>query len=188
MVDDPNKLFQQVMDAARREGRAEGRVEGFAEGFAAAMRMVQEFSASAKAPGPGTSRGRSAQSSPSQERPIPKGRVRLSDVPYAPRIAGDKADQLVEDAYQFIAPKAAGPAEIQYIIKQRGADLPGTSVRRAIERLTNRGRLRQISARTWEYLSPNQASGGDGGERESGRRNVSPNSAKAANGTAPAHA
>jgi hypothetical protein len=183
MVDESAKLFQQVMDAARQEGRAEGRTEGFAEGFATAMRMVQEFSASAQAPGPGKSTRTASRPVPALERSIPKGRVRLSDVPYAPRIAGDKADQLVEDAYQFIAPKAAGPTEVQHIIKQRGTDLPGTSIRRAIDRLTAQGKLEKISERTWAYRSPEMPSGADrDGSRASG---ASTSRGTAGNGAAP---
>jgi hypothetical protein len=146
MADEAAKIFQEALDAARREGH----VEGYAEGFATAMRMVQEFSASATAPAPRegipeTSRTPTRQS-------LPKGRVRVSSVAYAPRIEGERANELVEHAYQFIAPRAAGPTEIQHVIKGRGADLPSTSVRRAIDRLEKQNKLSRASARTWAYL------------------------------------
>jgi hypothetical protein len=67
---------------------------------------------------------------------------------------GEKANELVEHAFQFIAPRAAGPTEIQHVIKERGADLPSTSVRRAIDRLVKQNKLSQVSARTWTYLKP----------------------------------
>jgi len=144
MADEAARIIQEAMDAARREG--------YAEGFAEAMRMVQEFSVSAVAP-----EARKAmpeiKRAPARQSP-PKGRVRLSDVTYAPRIMGDKANELVEDAYRAIAPRAAGPTEIQHVIMERGADLPSTSVRRAIDRLVMQGKLYQVSARSWVYRSP----------------------------------
>jgi hypothetical protein len=145
MADEAARIFQEAMEAARREGR----VEGYAEGFATAMRMVQEFSASATAPAPREAITETRRSPTGQTRP--KGRVRVSSVPYAPRITSEKANELVEDAYQFIAPRAAGPTEIQHVIKERGADLPSTSVRRAIDRLEKQNKLSQVSARTWIY-------------------------------------
>ena len=145
MADEAARIFQEAMDAARREGRA----EGYAEGFATAMRMVQEFSASAAAPEVGKTVPETKRSSARHS--VPKGRVRFSDVPYAPRITGEKANELVEDAYQFIVPRAAGPTEIQHVIKERGADLPSTSVRRAIGRLEKQNKLSQVSAWTWIY-------------------------------------
>jgi hypothetical protein len=145
MADEAARIFQEAMEAARRKGR----VEGYAEGFVTAMRMVQEFSASATARAPREAITETTRSPTGQTRP--KGRVRGSSVPYAPRITGEKANELVEDAYQFIAPRAAGPTEIQHVIKERGADLPSTSVRRAIGRLEKQNKLSQVSARTWIY-------------------------------------
>jgi hypothetical protein len=117
------------------------------------MRMVQEFSASAAAPELGKAVPETRRSPTRQS--IPKGRVRVSDVPYAPRIMGEKANELVEDAYRSIAPRPAGPTEIQHVIKGKGADLPSTSVRRAINRLMEQNKLSQISARTWAYRTSN---------------------------------
>jgi hypothetical protein len=179
MADEAARIFQQAMDTARREGRDEGRAEGYAEGFATAMRMVQEFSTSAAAPKAGKAMPETKRSPTGQS--LPKGRVRLSDVPYAPRIMGDKANELVEDAYQFIAPRAAGPTEIQHVIKERGADLPSTSVRRAIDRLVKQDKLYQVSARTWAYRSPKSKESSTSGK--SGAARV----AKTANGAAPSH-
>jgi hypothetical protein len=152
MPDEAARIFQEAIDAARREGRVEGYTEGYADGFATGMRMVQEFSASAAAPSPRkaiTETGR-----PPTRQSLPKGRVRVSSVPYTPRTTGEKANELVEHAFQFIAPRAAGPTEIQHVIKERGADLPSTSVRRAIDRLVKQNKLSQVSARTWTYLKP----------------------------------
>jgi hypothetical protein len=179
MADEAARIFQEAMDAARREGRA----EGYAEGYATAMRMVQEFSASAAAPEAGKAM-RETKRSPTRQS-LPKGRVRLSDVPYAPRIMGNKANELVEDAYQFIAPRAAGPTEIQHVIKERGADLPSTSVRRAIDRLVKQDKLYQVSARTWAYRSPKSANSDQKKESSTSGKSGAARVAKTANGAAP---
>jgi hypothetical protein len=152
MPDEAARILQEAIDAARREGRVEGYTEGYADGFATGMRMVQEYSASAAAPSPTKAITETGRSPTRQS--LPKGRVRVSSVPYTPRIMGEKANELVEHAFQFIAPRAAGPTEIQHVIKERGADLPSTSVRRAIDRLVKQNKLSQVSARTWTYLKP----------------------------------
>ena len=180
MADEAARIFQDAMDAARREGHA----EGYAEGFATAMRMVQEFSASA-APEAGKAMPETKRS-PSRQF-LPKGRVRLSDVPYVPRIMGNKANELVEDAYQFIAPRAARPTEIQHVIKERGADLPSTSVRRAIDRLVKQDKLYQVSARTWTYRSSKGANSDQEKESKTPGRSGAPRMAKTANGAGRLH-
>jgi hypothetical protein len=181
MADEAARIFQEAMDAARREGRA----EGYAEGFAIAMRMVQEFSASAAAPEVGKTVPETKRSSARHS--VPKGRVRFSDVPYAPRIMGNEANKLVEDAYQLIAPRAAGPTEIQHVIKERGADLPSTSVRRAIDRLVSQDKLYQVSARTWAYRALESPNSDQEKDSSTSRRRSAATGAKTANGAAPLH-
>jgi hypothetical protein len=187
MADEAIKVLQQAIDTARSEGHA----EGYAEGFTVAMRMVQEFSASASAPERSKSRSLKDRPRPVPQRSVPKGRVRLtSDAPpYAPRIAREVADAAIEEAYKAISPRAAGPAEIQYIVKQAGTDLPGTSVRRAIDRLTTQNKIRQIPAtKTWVYEAGGTAGSTEGSEPEVSRGDSAPGGAKGGNGAAPMHA
>jgi hypothetical protein len=186
MADDAIKVLQQAIDTARTEGRA----EGYAEGFAVAMRMIQEFSASASAPEGSEPRPTiKVRPRPGSQPSVPKGRLKVSDAPYAPRVAGQLADSLVERAYQSISPRAAGPTEIQHIVmQQKGTDLPGTSVKRAIDRLTAQHKLRQISGtKTWVYGSGETDSSAEGAEAEASGGSVPSRRAISGNGAAPKH-
>jgi hypothetical protein len=177
MAEKAVKIFQQAIADARRES--------FAEGFSAAMRMVQEFAAKA-APAADSEASFKAPKRSGHEPPTPKARVRLSDAPYHPRIPGDAADKLIEEAYRLIAPRSAGPTEIRHTIKQNnGRALPETSARRAIDRLVAQNKLHRTSSRTWSYGA------GDGGEAKGGAPeapdNVPPINARAGNGAFSTH-
>jgi hypothetical protein len=150
MAEEAIKVLQQAIDEARREG--------FAEGFSAAMRMVQELATTA-APAADSDRSSEETQRSGRKPRTPKARGSLSDVAYSPRIPGDVTDKLIEEAYRFIAPRSAGPTEIQHIVKQNdGTALPETSVRRGIDRLVVQNKLHQTGSRTWSYGA------GDGGK------------------------
>jgi hypothetical protein len=133
MADDAIKILQQAIEAAKREG--------YAEGFAAAMQLVREFSSSASAP----EQGKSGPPKLLKVKPL-KAR-------YIPRIPGSIAVRFVETAYQSISPRAAGAAEIRRIVKtQNETDLPETTIRRSIDDLEARSKIRRIpGTKTWVY-------------------------------------
>ena len=174
MADEAIRVLQQAIDTARSEG--------FAEGFGVAMRMVQEFSGSALAPeGPKSRPTAKVRARPGSLPSTPKGRVRLSDVPYVARVPGGVADTLVERAYQSISPRAAGPTEIQYLVKNAGSDLPETSVRRAIDRLESRNKIRRIpGTTTWVYGSGEMDDDSKGNESTASGSGLPNNSGNAA--------
>ena len=142
-----NDLFrsmQEAIDDARREGRAEG-----ATALAEALRdFLSSFSID-EAP---------RERSPQPKSQIPKGRIGAPSE-YAPRIPRSISESLIADAYKSIAPQPAGPTEIQHsILRDKNKDIPFTTLRRVIDRLTERGQLEAIgNTKTWRWI------GGDAG-------------------------
>jgi hypothetical protein len=143
-----NDLFrsmQEAIDEARREGRAEG-----AAALAEALRdFLSSFSID-EAPRP-----------PRAESQIPKGRVGAPRE-YAPRIPRSVSESLIVDVFKSIAPRPAGPTEVQHaILRDKNMDIPFTTLRRVIDSLTERRQLEAIGdTKTWRWV------GGDAGRDE----------------------
>jgi hypothetical protein len=169
MADDAIKVLEQALEAAKREG--------YAEGFAAAMQLVRDFATSASVTEHDTSRA-----------PNPaKARSKALKAKYIPRIPAAIANRLVEGAYQSIAPRAAGLAEIRRVVKTESeTDLPETSVRRAIDHLERHSKIRRIpGTKTWAY----EADAETGGGGTKGEKSKAPSSAPRGlgNSAAPMH-
>jgi hypothetical protein len=174
---DAIKAVQEAIETARRDG--------YAEGFSAAMRKVMDLASTALSDKPQASPDKTKVSvRPSS---LAKGPTE-AEKPFVPRIPRVIAIRLVEDAYRSISPRAAGPAEIQRIVKDStGAVLPETSARRAVEFLEKQNKLRPIpETKTWVYEAGGTAGGGEDGEAETSRGGGIP-SAKGGNGAAPLH-
>jgi hypothetical protein len=147
MVDDAFKAMREAIDGARRDG--------YRDGYAAALKAVTDFVASAS---PSTMTTK--EESPSVDRAkVPKGR--LGSEEFTPRIPHGLTREMVESAYRSIAPRVAGPTEIQHIIaRENEANVPFTSVRRAIDRLEQAGKIQEIpGTKTWRYIT--EAPGSD---------------------------
>jgi hypothetical protein len=153
VADDAIRAVQQAIENARREGRTEG--------FAAALQAMRDFLSSVDltgAPQPQVSRVKPRPGS------VPKGRVGEPNERYVPRIPRGVPDHLVSEAFKSIAPRAAGPTEIQHAIRRGGdgPDIPFTTMRRAIDRLVASRKLEIIEdTKTWRWI-------GDVGQEDGG--------------------
>jgi hypothetical protein len=144
-----SKLMQEAADLAR--------LEGYHEGVTTTITALEQFLSSLRA---------KLGSKPSEKReamPAPTVTVqgqltsRIRRPPgkeLAPRMSSGALNQIVANAYKSIFPSPASPTTIQIWIRDnRGEELAFTSLRRAIERLTEQGVLQEVSGtKTWLFI------------------------------------
>jgi len=146
MTSDAVKMVQQAIDEARADGYADGQRKGYAEGYAAAMQAMQEFLRSSSATPRRTAKTDEIASAP-------RGRIRDDINEYVPKTPRYVSQLFVAEAYQGFAPEPASPTQVLHWIKrEKGKELPFTSLRRAIEALEKSGHLVEIGdSRTWRW-------------------------------------
>jgi hypothetical protein len=159
-MDDALKAVQQAIENARREGRSEG--------FAAAVHAMREFLDSV------TDKPAPRKSAGILKPDLPKGRVGEASETFVPRIPRFVAKSLIAVAFKDIAPRAAGPTEIQHaVLRKTGTDIPSTTVRRVIDDLVANGRLEAVGdTKTWRLIGDD--SGQDETKPESGALRMLP--------------
>jgi hypothetical protein len=179
---DAIKAVQEAIEAARRDG--------YAEGFAAAMRKVMDLASTTLSDEPQASPAKAKAKVTSRPSGLAEGPRGGAEKPFIPRIPRVIATKLVEDAYRSISPRAAGPAEIQRIVKHStGTVLPETSARRAVEHLEGQHKIRPIpGTKTWVYERDGVGGDTEGGESKVSGGGGAPSTTKSGNGAAPMHA
>jgi hypothetical protein len=140
--DDLFRSMQEAIDKARCEGRAEG--------AAALAEALRDFLASFR-----IDDARQKKNQRQAETQVPKGRIGGPTKEYAPRIPRGVSKSLIADAFKSIAPRPAGPTEVQHaILREKNTDIPFTTLRRVIDNLTELGQLEAIGdTKTWRWVS-----------------------------------